>query len=194
MLRSNIEAPRAFEADKYLAVKSLLEDPLLLTVHRYALLQARVGRMILDDPQAPNTPGSYADPLMETILELLCPHVEGLTGLSLYPTYSYFRVYKNNDVLERHRDRPSCEVSVSLTLGFEAPQPWPLYFQVGTEGTRVELEPGDAVVYRGCEVIHWRDAFPGEHHAQVFLHYVDRDGPCAEWKFDKRTRLGVARS
>lgn len=188
------DAPRTFAANKYLAVNGLVQNPLLMTAHRYAVLRAQVGDLALDDPQVPNTPGCYADPLMETLLELLCPAVEQMTGLALYPTYSYFRVYKNYDELKPHHDRPSCEISVTLNLGFDAPEPWPMYFRDGDEATQVDLSPGDAIVYRGCDVVHWRERFSGEHYAQVFLHYVDQHGPCAEWKFDKRTRLGVPRT
>ena len=181
MLHGSInEAPQVFEANKYLAVKGLIQDPLLLTSHRYALSQAQVGKLAMDDSQVPNTPGRYGDPLMETLLELLRPSVEQMTGLDLYPTYSYFCVYKNSDVLKPHHDRPSCEISVTMNLGFDAPELWPLYFRDGETGTQVDLDPGDAVVYRGCDVVHWRESVVGEYHAQVFLHHVDRKGPCAE--------------
>ena len=41
-----------------------------------------------------------------------------ITGLNLKPTYSYWRLYKTGDVLKRHKDRPSCEVSTTLCLGY----------------------------------------------------------------------------
>lgn len=53
----------------------------------------------------------------------------------------------------------------------------------------MNLEAGDALLYRGIECPHWRTHFEGDHQAQVFLHYVDQQGPCAEWKFDKRDSL-----
>jgi len=189
--KSVTEAPEFFEANKYLFVKGLLQDPLLMTAHRYALMQMQVGETIMDDPQAPNTPSFYGDTLMESLLELLCPVVEQMTGLRLYPTYSYFRVYKKGDVLTPHCDRPACEISMTVTLGFEAPSPWPICLAYGDKGTEAELDRGDAIIYRGCEVKHWREEFTGEHQAQVFLHYVDQDGPHAEWKFDKRPMLGL---
>lgn len=188
------EAPQVFETNKYLAINDLIQNPLLMTVHRYALMQAEVGNMSLDDPQVPDTPGRYADPLMETLLDLLRPTVERMTGIELFPTYSYFRVYKKDDELKPHHDRPSCEISVTLSLGFDSPQPWPIFFRYGDVATQVVLEPGDAIVYRGCDIVHWREPFAGDHHAQVFLHYVDRHGPCAEWKLDKRSQLGVPRT
>lgn len=185
------EAPKFFAANKYLFVKGLLQDPLLITAHRYALMQTQVGKTIMDDPQAPNTPSFYGDALMESLLDLLCPSVEQMSGLRLYPTYSYFRVYKKGDVLEAHRDRPSCEISMTVTLGFEATDRWPICFSHEGKATQAELDPGDAIIYRGCELNHWREQFTGEYQAQVFLHYVDQNGPHAEWKYDKRPMLGM---
>lgn len=80
---------------------------------------------------------------------------------------------------------------MSVNLGYNAPTPWPLWVE-GPLGPRsVALEPGDAVVYRGLECPHWRDPFDGEFAVQLFLHYVDQDGPYAEWKFDKNRRLST---
>jgi hypothetical protein len=51
------------------------------------------------------------------------------------------------------------------------------------------LQPGDALLYRGHDCFHWRDAYAGQQLAQVFLHYVDRNGPHAAEKFDGRESL-----
>jgi hypothetical protein len=92
-------------------------------------------------------------------------------------------------VLRAHRDRPSCEVSMTVNLGMDADEPWPIWI-AGPMGTvAVALRPGDGLVYRGCDCFHWREPFPGRQLTQLFLHYVDRDGPNAEWKFDKRAML-----
>ena len=149
--------------------------------------------MDLDDGMVPGTPGAYGDPTMEMLLEKLCPTVEGTTGLSLFPTYSYFRVYKNGSVLERHRDRPSCEISVTLCLGYDPDDPWPIFVEGPMATTSVTLKPGDALIYRGRECPHWRNAYAGNHAAQVFLHYVDQKGPNAEWRFDKRGGIASLR-
>ena len=131
------------------------------------------------------TPCAYGDPFMDTLLVSLLPRVEKCSGLELFPTYSYFRVCKRGDVLPKHRDRPSCEISMTLCLGCDLP--WPFWLEGPNGMIRVELKPGDGVVYRGVECTHWREAFEGTQVVQVFLHYVDKDGPYAEWKFDKRT-------
>ena len=176
-----------FERDRYVVLNNLLEGPSLAQLYRYACKMAQSGYMPPGDEQVPGTPCGYRDFFMEGLLITLLPQVERASGLSLFPTYSYFRVYKQGDVLARHTDRPSCEVSVTLCLGFEGDKPWPILIE-GPQGvSSVEQSAGDALVYRGTECAHWRETLEGQHHAQVFLHYVDQNGPHAEWKFDKKT-------
>ena len=158
------------------------------------------------DQQVPNTYSHYADQVMETLLVKMLPIMKKETGLDLLPTYSYARLYKNGDILRRHSDRPSCEISTTLNLGGD---PWPIFID-GTgadsvideykqihkpnapEGTKVLLEVGDMLVYSGCELEHWREPFEGQVCGQVFLHYNHRNGPFAEKNlFDKRPLLGI---
>jgi hypothetical protein len=62
----------------------------------------------------------------------------------------------------------------------------------GKEPVSYTLEPGDAVVYKGCEVTHWREkAVDTELNAQFMLHYVDQNGPNAKFKWDSRPSLGL---
>ena len=135
------------------------------------------------------TPGGYGDPAFDGLLEYLRCSVQDYCGLRLLPTYSYFRMYKRGDVLARHRDRPACEISVTLNIGQKPLEPWPIHVQGEGEPRSVELKPGDGLLYRGTELLHWRDAYQGEALVQVFLHYVDRDGPHAGQKFDGRPSL-----
>jgi hypothetical protein len=102
---------------------------------------------------------------------------------------TYFRIYKRGDVLHRHRDRPACEISVTINIGQKPTDPWPIYVEGEGEPCAAGLRPCDGLLYRGMELFHWRDAYRGEALVQVFLHYVDRDGPHAEQKFDGRPSL-----
>jgi len=143
---------------------------------------------------------------METLLLAVQPKMEKLTGLKLTPTYSYARIYKTGDVLERHKDRPSCEISTTMNLGGDE---WPIFIEanknIGTpddgfpaktknKGTKVVLNPGDMLVYKGTVLEHWRETFLGKDCAQVFLHYNDVNSKIVNVKenmFDTRPHLGL---
>ena len=54
------------------------------------------------------------------------------------------------------------------------------------------MQSGDMLVYRGCDLEHWREAFEGENCGQVFLHYNDASKKDADKnKFDGRPFLGL---
>lgn len=188
-----MESKHKFEKERYLRVEEFIEDPLLFVAYRYALLRACTMFGAVKDHRVPTSHAFYGDPLMDTILEISMHTLEQLTGLELLPTYSYYRVYRSGSVLVPHKDRPACEVSMTLCLGKEGDHDWPIFVQRDDqeEGVPVSLEPGDCLVYRGCEVKHWREKFDGELQAQVFMHYVDRNGPHSDQHLDGRASLGL---
>ena len=159
-----------------------------------------------EDKQIPNTYSNYGDFFMETLMMKVLPIMQQRTDMDLVPCYTYTRVYKKGDILKRHKDRPSCEISTTLHLGGD---PWTIFLDpTGTKsvideykqiikpnapkGIPVDLEVGDMLVYSGCELEHWREPFQGNHCAQVFLHYNNVDGPFGtQNKFDKRPLLGI---
>ena len=142
-------------------------------------------------PDDPSKYARYADPLIEVMLVNSKGAVEEIVGCDLLPTYSYSRVYVEGDDLERHTDRPSCEYSVTVNVACDG-EPWPIWMQYGdAEPTKVILNPGDAVVYKGCDVHHWRNKMIHTRvNAQFMLHYVDKNGPFAEYQWDKRPGAG----
>ena len=144
------------------------------------------------DQQIPNTYSCYGDFVMETLLMKVLPIMKKNTDLNLVPTYSYARIYKHGDILKRHKDRPSCEISTTLNLGGN---PWPIYVDVtGGErnvGTKVDLECGDMLIYKGELLEHWREPFDGKLCVQVFLHYNNIDDKYHTNNiFDSRPLLG----
>ena len=79
------------------------------------------------------------------------------------------------------------KISATITLGF-AGDIWSIYMA----GNKIDMQVGDAVIYKGMEVEHWREQYvEGEWQAQVFLHYVDAEGPYTDQKYDGRETLGV---
>ena len=144
------------------------------------------------DHQCPLSHSLGHTALFDSLLEQLTPHIEQATGKKLFPTYAYARWYAPGDELKIHRDRPSCEISATITLGFEG-NPWPIY--MGYDENKINcnsipMKVGDAVIYQGEKLYHWREKYvEGQWQAQVFIHYVDQNGPNAEWKYDKRPKL-----
>jgi predicted 2-oxoglutarate/Fe(II)-dependent dioxygenase YbiX len=159
------------------------------------------------DKQCPGSDAIHGTPVFDSLLEQLLPYFEQASGKKLFPTYAYARMYRPGEVLKVHIDRPSCEISATLTLGFEG-KPWPIYMadkadeKTGNKyideyenvvylanESEINMAVGDAVMYRGCDKYNWRNAFEGEWQAQVFLHYVDAAGPHASHKYDGRAKL-----
>ena len=183
-----------FQNNSYVLVKGFYKPEELDTISRY--LENALKRYPENNQGGKENDSSqfswYADPLVEVILKNSVPDVEAATGLQLDPTYSFTRVYQKGDELKPHVDRPACEISVTSHIATVG-KPWPIYMKApGKEPTVHYLEPGDACIYRGCEVTHWRDkAVDTDFNVQVMLHYVDKNGPNAGYKFDKRASLGL---
>ena len=213
----------SFKRKKYLVIKKAITTDMANFIYGYFMMKRRVAKQFLDDryispfetgwgtwtdQQIPNTYSHYADMVMEALLEKVRPRMEKETKLKLIPTYSYARIYKKGDILYRHKDRFSCEISTTMFLGGDS---WDLYLDPtgadnilsgretstivkpnAPKGIKVILKPGDMLIYSGCELEHWREAFQGQNCAQVFLHYNQITSPGAmENRFDKRPFLGL---
>jgi hypothetical protein len=145
------------------------------------------------DPQVLNTYSCYGDIAMETLLHMTQSKIEKALKIKLIPTYSFARIYKKGDILKRHKDRFSCELSGTMFLGGT---PWDIFLdptgKIGKKGIKISQNPGDILIYSGCELEHWREPFMGEYCVQVFTHYNKADSKGAqENKFDRRPHLGL---
>ena len=212
----------SFKKNKYAIIRQAISKDLACFVANYFSMQKQVydtcrkaryfspfenilGYYEEPDGQIPNTYSHYADIAMETLMLKCQPQMEKITGLKLYPAYTYARLYKYGDALKRHKDRFSCEISTTMHLGGDE---WPIYLEPdaskggekpgqgyiseNTKGIKVDLKPGDMLVYSGCELEHWREKFKGKECVQVFLHYNNRKTPGAKDNmFDKRPHLGL---
>ena len=138
------------------------------------------------EPVADNCWPSYSSPANEALLACMLPMVEEITGKELFPTYSFGRIYWRGASMPKHIDRPACEYSISLCVDVD-PSPWAIWI----DGDELILNPGDLVIYKGLEAEHWREEYKGNQQIQLFLHYVDKIGPHAEFKLDKRPMLGL---
>jgi hypothetical protein len=218
-----------FKKNKYVVIKQAISKELAAFVANYFSIKKQVydtcrqarfispfetllGEYEAAEGQIPHTYSNYADIAMETLMLKCQPEMEKVTGLKLYPAYTYARIYKHGDVLKRHKDRFSCEISTTMNLGGDE---WPIYLnpdpKAGSvygpkggahrvqdykptkdKGIKINLKPGDMLVYSGCELEHWREKFTGKECVQVFLHYNNKKTPGAKDNiFDRRPHLGL---
>ena len=210
-----------FKKNKYQVIRQAISRELADIGYNYLQISAEADHWMLQndvthernplignfkDAQVPGSYAKYADRLMETLLIKTIPVMKAKTGLNLVPTYSYTRLYRTGNILNRHKDRPSCEISTTLNLGGD---PWPIFIDPTGEnnvideyqgvikpdapkGVQVNLKPGDMLIYSGCELEHWREPFQGKLCGQVFLHYNHANGPFAKSNlYDKRPLLGI---
>ena len=199
-----------FKKKKYTVICQAISKDLAAFISNYFMMQKQVydtcrqeryfspfeniiGHYEDANEQIPNTYSQYSNIAMETLMLKCQPKMEEVTGLKLYPAYTYARIYKKGDILKRHKDRFSCEISTTMNLGGDD---WPIYLEpsgeVDKKGIKIDLKQGDMLVYSGCELEHWRNKFKGKECVQVFLHYNNRKTPGSKDNmFDKRLHLGL---
>ena len=200
----------SFKKNKYTVIRQAISKDLAAFIGNYFSMQKQVydtcrqaryfspfetilGYYEGKNEQIPDTYSQYSNMAMETLLLKCQPGMEKATGLKLYPAYTYARIYKKGDILKRHKDRFSCEISTTMNL---AGDDWPIYLEpsgeTGKKGIKVDLKQGDMLVYSGCELEHWREKFKGKQCIQVFLHYNNRKTKGSrDNMFDKRPHLGL---
>ena len=213
----------SFKTKKYQVIRQALSKELSNFIFNYMMLQRdAVDLMVKNnkvnpanpfmgnrvDQQIPGAYSKYADWVMETLLMYMIPIMKAKTGMELLPTYSYTRLYEKGNILHRHKDRPSCEISTTLNLGGDE---WPIFLDPtgadnilsgretttvvkpgAPKGVQVDLKVGDMLIYSGCDLEHWREPFQGNICSQVFLHYNHANGPFAKTNLlDGRPVLGV---
>jgi len=214
----------SFKKNKYQVIRGAISKELADIGYTYLQISAEADHWMLEnyvthsgnwlvgnfhDKQVPGSYAKYADRLMETLLIKTIPVMKDKTGLNLIPTYSYTRLYRTGNILNRHKDRPSCEISTTLNLGGDS---WPIFIDPtgadnvikeyegiikpgAPKGIKVDLKPGDMLIYSGCELEHWREPFQGKLCGQVFLHYNHANGPFAKSNlYDKRPILGIPKT
>tara|TARA_R100001244_G_scaffold57795_2_gene48911 strand:- start:341 stop:982 length:642 start_codon:yes stop_codon:yes gene_type:complete len=204
---------KTFNKNKYTIIRSVLNEQTATLVKNIFYLKKKILRTHLDkryippfsndwgtlgdDQSNPETFCLYGDPVSDSLFPILKPLLEKECGYSLNETYSYMRVYSKGCELKKHKDRLSCDVSASLCIEDNI---WPLFLEDQRGNTQeINLKKGDMIMYRGCDLKHWREPNPFETHAQVFLHFNSSktkkikavfDGDKTE-DYDGRPHLGL---
>jgi hypothetical protein len=172
----------------YKIIKNFLTEDEIKLLSNYCEIRHRTNTTDFDESKQMAIPDSkfYGDPAIESLMLKQLPLMEKETGVELLPTYAFWRCYTKFSSLGNHLDRRSCEISVTLNINNDG-TPWPIYMN----GKPVHLDKGEAVIYLGRKLPHWRDEFQGDFSIQAFLHYVDKNGKYTDRYLDTRPFWGL---
>ena len=209
-----------FDENGYLIIKNICDPKILFDDIPKERGQLYYRGKSLDDyehiateSQVNGSVSRYSHPKYREIHNKIRFILEQLIGRKLYNTYYFDRFYFPGQELKKHTDRPACEISISVHISTNIKGYWPIFiktpyvFAKSQEHTNVKklistgdtmginLNPGDGVLYKGCERPHWRDKMPGTlemmgegeqlYYHQIFFHYVLQDGIRAHHAWDK---------
>jgi hypothetical protein len=187
-----------FESDNYVIQRKLIGSELIenlemqFKMHRDNLmLQTNNDRSQFYDGLVVDNCFCWYAPV-DYLLVTLKSKIENITGVSLTPTYTFGRIYYKNAIMKEHVDRPACEISATINISIDK-TPWPIWVK-NKNGVDIPIElfPGDALIYRGQVVPHWRNPYTeGEEQVQFFLHWVDSNGQSTGEIYDRRQTLGL---
>jgi len=182
---------KSFVDNKFCVVRKFINPDIAVLLYNYAKVTAQAVSFKIDHckekyddawdgnfhcPQALGVYSKYGDSIMDALGIQTLLDAQVYTGHKLYYTYSYWRLYENGSILKSHRDRMSCDISATICLGWDNSNlsqnyNWSFFVESNGQEIEIKLNPGDAVFYRGCDLLHWRNKCECLNHAQVFLHY-----------------------
>ena len=219
-----------FDKDGYLKIENLWDAeelyhpvPELRGQINYQDMNPENYQHIPVENQVEGSDARYWHPQYSKIHTGVRKKLEKELGRKLYNTYYYDRYYFPGQALTKHADRDACEISVTLHISTNLPddlKDWPIKIKtpdvytdksksailVPGEERSCVLNPGDGMVYKGCERPHWRDPMPTPsdpvtnlfrnkkkkkdkkseyYYHQIFFHYVLQDGERAQCAWDR---------
>jgi hypothetical protein len=191
-----------FETEKYVLIKNAVsKETCKVMAEEFRLLKnfftiANPSDNYNDDLVTEKTFSWYSPFCFEALSNsLILPIVENVVKEELWSTYSYARIYYNGSQMRRHVDRSASEYSVTMCVDVDPNHKWNIGIQTVTgEEVYVDQSPGDIIVYRGNELFHWRDPYPGTEQINAFFFYVRKNGNRSELKYDTRPALGMGTS
>ena len=174
---------KLLKENNYVIIENFLDKSYVNQLHQ--LIHQDINLLFKDD-QCPLSKSIYNYRWFLEILVNKSLSISEFLEETVLPTYCYARIYQNDEILEKHLDRPACEISVTVHIGSDGTD-WPIYFtKPNGEIASINLKPGQAVIYLGMLSEHWRESFQGQHYTQLFLHYVRARGEHWVYYFDKK--------
>jgi hypothetical protein len=195
-----------FDRDGYIIVRNIIDPKILYRNVPGSKIRGQInywGKKLEqftfaeEEPQVNGSLSTYSHPQYIQSHTDIRLKIEDIIGKKLYNTYYYDRFYFVGQKLNKHTDRDACEISITIHISSNLNKSWPIWIK--TPDTEIKkgknipvlLNPGDGLIYKGCERPHWRNPLPSRknnfisklfnsvddtYYHQVFFHYVLSDG------------------
>ena len=196
------QAKNDFAQKKYSVLRSILPATQMKAMRHYYREYIKQGFMPFGDSQVNRRYYQHNEPLAKFFHKNLTELMSIIAGEEVKPSYVYAASYKEGAALKPHIDRDVCKFSFSFQVDYLPEQqnhlsPWALYLSTkevsiddpasfewenfppdaeNEHAKAVYLASGDCLVYKGCELTHYRYALPEGHQStSLFFHYVPAD-------------------
>ena len=159
-------------------------------------------------------------PQYETISFKVGKKLKDVVSRQIYPTHYFDRFYFPGTQLSKFIGGNPCEISVLIHISTNLKREWPIWIKTPDTYTdpgktavlvpgqvkSIILEPGDALIFKGCERPTWRDPMPINpkqfqfgnfwidfnpkedlYYHDVYFNYVLSDGSRAQCAYDMST-------
>jgi hypothetical protein len=165
-----VRLARFLELHRYAVLKAILHPFHVAALRQYVLAIRQKGILAPDtitldnsDKSTPRLLGCGGE-VLRYFHEQFSVFVRRVVGKPLQCNYACVVHYPSGSSLHRHRDFGHCHLAMSMPIDQTLGAP-PLCFELGHPIKRIDvpLGLGDAVLYYGEELIHYRDPLPPEH-------------------------------
>jgi hypothetical protein len=195
-----MQGAQSFDQNGYVIMRGLIPPEEAARLYAYTLSRVELGNK--DDGQVPGSPSFYQDKEVVALQKKLLPSIADHIQVPLINVFSYHRVYRKGAILRSHKDSVRAEISVTMNVGQQG-EPWDLWLVDYEENPyAITLLPGDALVYKGSELTHWRGKLTdADFVSQIMFHCIDKKGKnrsAVFWEIARKIRkkcrelLGIA--
>jgi hypothetical protein len=174
------KAAQGFRPHRYVNLPGLLHGFHMDALRKYYRRLIRTGGMYLGDGQTNRRHCAHNETVSRFFHQQFTHAVSAVVGEEVKPSYTYVVSYREGAELERHNDRAQCEFTLSLLVDYpperERQSPWPLCLDVDGRTVEVVQNVGDALLFCGRALPHFRPRLPeGCTSTSALFHYVRKD-------------------
>ena len=198
------DAKKKFGCDKYVVIEKIFPPEQMSAMRRYYRQYVDQGFMPFGDNQVKRRFRQHSEPFASFLHGQFVKLVEMVVGEPVKLSYVFAASYKEGAELTPHTDREQCEYSISFQVDYEPEPPYqlspwalnieplPMGVELGAHAkhftfeeieqkrespsTAIYLANGDALIYKGRELVHHRYTLPAGHRStSLFFHFVPGD-------------------